>query len=104
VELDVDVHVVADRAPDLLERRERLLQVCRRDPRPASVHLALNSPNALVQEVVRAFYSDWYRELVTALPPLDRGFITAPAGPGLGIELAPDLTRRPDAIVRTSGP
>ena len=38
-------------------------------------------PNALVQEVVRAFYTDWYRELVTALPPLDRGFITAPPGP-----------------------
>jgi len=66
----------------------------------ASVHLALNSPNALVQEVVRAFYSDWYRELVTALPPLERGFITAPAGPGLGVDLVPDLVRRPDAIVR----
>jgi L-alanine-DL-glutamate epimerase-like enolase superfamily enzyme len=68
----------------------------------ASVHLALNSPNALVQEVVRAFYSDWYRELVTALPPLDRGYITAPAGPGLGVELLPDLVRRSDATVRTS--
>ena len=68
----------------------------------ASVHLALNCPNALVQEVVRAFYSDWYRELVTALPPLDRGFIAAPAGPGLGVELLPDLLRRPDATVRTS--
>ena len=68
----------------------------------ASVHLALNSPNALVQEVVRAFYSDWYRELVTALPPLERGFITAPAGPGLGVDLVPDLVRRPDAIVRVT--
>ena len=68
----------------------------------ASVHLALNCPNALVQEVVRAFYADWYRELVTALPPLDRGFITAPAGPGLGIDLLPNLVRRPDATVRTS--
>jgi L-alanine-DL-glutamate epimerase-like enolase superfamily enzyme len=68
----------------------------------ASVHLALNAPNALVQEVVRAFYSDWYRELVTALPPLDRGFITAPAGPGLGIDLLPDIARRPDATVRVS--
>ncbi len=56
----------------------------------------------LVQEVVRAFYSDWYRELVTELPPLDRGFITAPEGPGLGIDLLPDLVRRPDATVRTS--
>ena len=68
----------------------------------ASVHLALNCPNALVQEVVRAFYSDWYRELVTALPPLDQGFIAAPGGAGLGIDLLPDLVRRPDATVRTS--
>ena len=68
----------------------------------ASVHLALNCPNALVQEVVRAFYSDWYRELVTALPPLDQGFIAAPSGPGLGLDLLPDLVRRPDATVRTS--
>jgi L-alanine-DL-glutamate epimerase-like enolase superfamily enzyme len=68
----------------------------------ASVHLALNCPNALVQEVVRAFYSDWYRELVTGLPPLDQGFITAPGGAGLGIDLLPDLVRRPDATVRTS--
>ena len=51
---------------------------------------------------MRAFYSDWYRELVTVLPPLDRGFITAPAGPGLGIDLLPDLIRRPDATVRAS--
>ena len=34
VELDVDVHVVADRPPDLLERGERLFQVRGRDPRP----------------------------------------------------------------------
>jgi L-alanine-DL-glutamate epimerase-like enolase superfamily enzyme len=68
----------------------------------AAVHLSLNCPNALVQEVVRAFYSDWYRELVTQLPPLERGFITAPAGPGLGTDLQPDLARRPDATVRVS--
>jgi len=66
------------------------------------VHLALNCPNALVQEVVRAFYSDWYRELVTELPPLERGSITAPAGSGLGTDLHPELTRRPDATVRVS--
>jgi galactonate dehydratase len=68
----------------------------------ASVHLALHCPNALVQEVVRAFYFDWYRDLVTALPPLERGYISAPSEPGLGIDLLPDLALRPDAIVRTS--
>ncbi len=32
----------------------------------ASTHLALNAPNALVQESVRAFYRTWYRDLTTA--------------------------------------
>jgi len=31
----------------------------------AAVHLSLNAPNTLVQEVVRAFYFDWYGEIVT---------------------------------------
>ena len=34
----------------------------------ASVHLALNATNTLVQESVRAFYTGWYKELVTELP------------------------------------
>ena len=46
----------------------------------ASVHLSMNCPNTLVQEVVRAFYFDWYGKLVTQLPPLDKGYITAPQG------------------------
>jgi L-alanine-DL-glutamate epimerase-like enolase superfamily enzyme len=59
----------------------------------ASTHLALNAPNALVQESVRAFYKTWYRDLVTALPRVENGMITVPPGPGLGMELAPDLDR-----------
>ena len=57
----------------------------------ASTHLSLNAPNALVQESVRAFYKTWYRDLVTALPTVQDGFITVPEGPGLGAELHPDL-------------
>jgi len=68
----------------------------------ASVHLSIASPNALVQEVVRAFYHGWYRELVTQLPPLKDGFIEAPEGPGLGIALKPGLRERPDARLRVS--
>jgi galactonate dehydratase len=60
----------------------------------ASTHLALNAPNALVQESVRAFHRTWYRDLVTALPPIEGGFITIPEGPGLGLALMPDLDRR----------
>ncbi|MCA3436169.1 MAG: mandelate racemase/muconate lactonizing enzyme family protein [Rhodobacter sp.] len=59
----------------------------------ASTHLSLNAPNALVQESVRAFYRTWYRDLVTALPEVRNGMITVPPGPGLGMELHPDLDR-----------
>ena len=59
----------------------------------ASTHLALNAPNALVQESVRAFYRTWYRDLVTALPEVKNGMITVPPGPGLGLELNPELDR-----------
>jgi len=66
----------------------------------ASVHLSINAPNALIQETVRAFYSSWYQELVTDLPPIERGMIRPPEGAGLGTRLLPDLVRRGDAIVR----
>ncbi len=59
----------------------------------ASTHLSLNAPNALVQESVRAFYKTWYRDLVTTVPEVRNGMITVPAGPGLGLELNPDLER-----------
>ena len=70
----------------------------------ASTHLSCNAPNALIQESVRAFYTGWYTELVTALPEVKDGMIAPPPGPGLGLDLLPDLTDRPDAIVRESRP
>jgi len=60
----------------------------------ASTHLALNAPNALVQESVRAFYRGWYREAVTAVPEVREGHISVPPGPGLGLELVPDFTNK----------
>jgi L-alanine-DL-glutamate epimerase-like enolase superfamily enzyme len=60
----------------------------------ASTHLSLNAPNALIQESVRAFYRTWYGDIVTRLPPIEAGTITVPPGPGLGMELHPDLDRR----------
>jgi len=68
----------------------------------ASTHLSLNAPNALVQESVRAYYKTWYRDLVTEVPPVENGFITVPKGPGLGLELAPDLTQRFAVATRIS--
>jgi galactonate dehydratase len=68
----------------------------------ASTHLSLHAPNALIQESVRAFYTGWYKELVTELPVVSKGMITVNDKPGLGIELLPDLHLRPDAIQRLS--
>jgi L-alanine-DL-glutamate epimerase-like enolase superfamily enzyme len=68
----------------------------------ASTHLSLHAPNALIQESVRAFYSGWYQELVTALPQVRQGMISLTDAPGLGLELQPGLDRRADAIVRIS--
>ena len=68
----------------------------------ASTHLSVNLPNALVQESVRAYYTGWYKELVTALPSVADGYLSPPEGPGLGTDLLPGLPERPDAHLRTS--
>ena len=68
----------------------------------ASSHLSLHAPNALVQESVRAFYTGWYKELVTELPVVKNGMLSLGDKPGLGLELLPDLHLRADAIVRNT--
>jgi L-alanine-DL-glutamate epimerase-like enolase superfamily enzyme len=68
----------------------------------ASSHLSLHAPNALVQESVRAFYSGWYKELVTDLPVVKQGMLSLSDKPGLGLELLPDLHQRADATLRVS--
>jgi galactonate dehydratase len=68
----------------------------------ASCHFSLHARNALIQESVRAFYTGWYTELVTELPPITRGEVTVNMKPGLGLDLLPDLDRRKDAPVRTT--
>ncbi len=60
----------------------------------ASTHLSLNAPNALIQESVRAFYKTWYRDVVTEVPPVRNGMISVPAGPGLGLDLHPEIDKR----------
>lgn len=60
----------------------------------ASTHLSLNAPNALMQESVRAYYKTWYRDVVSEVPSVKNGMITVPAGPGLGLELHPEIDTR----------
>ena len=66
----------------------------------ASCHFSMHARNALIQETVRAFYTGWYTELVTALPEVKDGLVTVSDAPGLGLELLPGLPNRPDAVTR----
>lgn len=66
----------------------------------SSIHLSLNCPNALIQETVRAYYTGWYKELVTDLPRIEKGYVYPMTKPGLGTKLLPDITKRKDAVVR----
>ncbi len=68
----------------------------------AATHMSLHLPNAILQESVRAFWDGWYRDLVTELPRVEQGMVSAPEGAGLGLELRPEVFERPDARLRTS--
>ena len=61
-----------------------------------AVHISINTPNALVQESVRAFYTGWYRELVTNVPQVKDGYVYPLTGPGLGTTLLPEVFTRAD--------
>jgi galactonate dehydratase len=65
----------------------------------ACIHLCLNVPNALIQETVRAFYTGWYKELVTTLPKIEHGHVYPPEGPGLGTDILPAVFERADIHV-----
>jgi len=68
----------------------------------ASLHLALNAPNAVFQEVVRAYYTGFYKELVTELPRIENGEAYPMTGVGLGTMLVPGLRHRADVTVQRS--
>jgi galactonate dehydratase len=68
----------------------------------AGVHAAFSQPNTLIMESVRAFYRGWYNELVTAVPVIKDGYVYPMEGPGLGVDLRPEVYNRPDLTVRTT--
>lgn len=63
-----------------------------------STHLALSLKNVREQEIARGFYYNWYQDFVDHLPPIENGMISIPGGPGLGMDLLPDVFQRADAI------
>ncbi|GAB0120370.1 mandelate racemase/muconate lactonizing enzyme family protein [Acidisoma sp. 7E03] len=68
----------------------------------AGIHASFSQPNTLIQESVRAFYTGWYRELVTEMPVIRDGFVFPMEGAGLGTELQPSVFQRSDLTVRRS--
>ena len=66
----------------------------------AAVHCSFSQPNTLIQESVRAFYTGWYKELVTNVPVIENGYILPMEGPGLGTDLLPAVYERSDLTVR----
>ena len=69
----------------------------------AGTHLSLSARNAMIQETVRAYVRGWYREIVTALPPIADGYLSPLMGPGLGLALRPEFLARGDVRRRRSG-
>ncbi len=66
----------------------------------AGMHLAANAPNAMYQEMVRAYTNHVYPQWVDFKPEVVDGTIALPTGVGLGANLAPDLAERPGYHVR----
>jgi L-alanine-DL-glutamate epimerase-like enolase superfamily enzyme len=69
----------------------------------ANTHVMASQPNTLIAETVRAYYSGFYRDIVTVLPRIAEGYIYAMDGPGLGTALRPELLARADVLVQRSG-
>jgi galactonate dehydratase len=68
----------------------------------ASCHLAANVTNLYILESVRKHYLDEYLEFVTnPLQAMD-GSLPLPPGPGLGMELRPEIFSRKDAVINIS--
>jgi len=66
------------------------------------VHLSMHAPNAMLQEMTRAHYSSWYREVVDGLPLVENGRVMAPQSPGHGLSLSKDLRKNPGLEVQVT--
>lgn len=65
----------------------------------ASAHLAANLPNLFILESVRKHYLEEYVGIVPNTLAAVDGEIPLPPGPGLGVELSPQVFTRPDVQV-----
>jgi galactonate dehydratase len=65
----------------------------------ASAHLAANVVNLFIMETVRRNYLEDHEGIVTSILLPQNGVLPLPPGPGLGIELDPQMLKRPDITV-----
>ncbi|MCC6538721.1 MAG: mandelate racemase/muconate lactonizing enzyme family protein [Bryobacterales bacterium] len=70
----------------------------------ASAHLAANVTNLAILETVRRHYLDEYDGVVTSLVKPVGGRLPLPAGPGLGVDLTPELLQRDNVRVELVRP
>jgi galactonate dehydratase len=69
----------------------------------ASAHLSANVVNLFIMETVRRNYLEEHQGIVTAeLAPLN-GSLPLPPGPGLGIEIDPEVLKRPGVTIDRTG-
>lgn len=68
----------------------------------ATIHFSQSTANTLIQESVRAFYRGWYADLVTGLPEVEDGHVSASDAAGLGVALREEVLDRPGVTVRSS--
>jgi L-alanine-DL-glutamate epimerase-like enolase superfamily enzyme len=69
----------------------------------AALHFCAAVSNVMIQEAVRGFYEGYYLDLLTRPLPIREGRATFDLGPGLGVQLRPDVLSRPDLRRRVSG-
>lgn len=62
----------------------------------ACMHLGAHIPNLYFVESVRAFYQTYFPVISGMTVKAENGHLTIPEGAGLGVELNPDMLKRPD--------
>lgn len=67
-----------------------------------ATEVSLASPNAKVQEVARAFWHGWYKQMASGYPELSGGVINSSQAMGHGASLLPEFLKSKDTFVRQS--
>ncbi|MBK7928350.1 MAG: mandelate racemase/muconate lactonizing enzyme family protein [Bryobacterales bacterium] len=67
----------------------------------SSIHTATTLTNFYIMESVYHLYNDLFPHFIQNVPVPKDGYVTAPEGPGLGVELREEAFRNGDAVAET---